>query len=144
MLPMAERRPIVSWSNAVVSMVVAALGLSVWLLPAVSEARDSDGSRLGAQEHALGSTHGGALTPPEDGVDWRYIKVEETRTVSFAVEVDPAEEVAELTLTRATGDEIDSTSSENGDGDFERELEPGLYYLKIGASAPISYSLTIE
>ncbi|MFB6350707.1 MAG: hypothetical protein ABEN55_19860 [Bradymonadaceae bacterium] len=137
--------PSVSRSTAAITaMVVGAVGLSVWLLPASAEARDSDESRLGAEEHVLGSTHRGKLAPPDDGVDWRYIKVEKTRTISFSVEVDPVEKVVDLTLTRATGVELDSISSDEGEGTFERELEPGLYYLKVGASAPISYALTIE
>ena len=132
------------FKTTVVTTVIVGLALVAWLTPDRAEARDSDGSRLGAQAHKLGSTHEDTLAPPSDVADWRYIKVEKSQTITISVSVEPTERSVELVLTRATGDELDTKNSEKGEGTLERELEPGLYYLKVGASAAISYSLTIE
>jgi hypothetical protein len=83
------------------------------------------------------------LSPPDDEVDWRYIKIEETRTVAFSLQVEPEEKDTTLTLTRATGDELAEVSTDSGSAEIETELQPGLYYTKISASSAISYTLTI-
>ncbi len=128
------------WIGA--SIVVA--GLACLLMPAEPDARDADESRLGAEEHPLGTSHNGDLAPPDDEVDWRYIKVEQAETVSFSLAVSPEKKAGTLTLTRATGDELDQAETDEGSVEFDSKLSPGLYYVKVAASAKIDYTLSIS
>jgi len=129
--------------RVVVILFLALVGAAGTLFPAESTARDSDESRLGATEHPLGTSAEGELAPPEDDVDWRYIKVEEPRTIAFSLEVEPEGKDTTLTLTRATGDELEEVAADTGSAEIETELQPGLYYIQISASSAIEYTLTI-
>ena len=132
-------------SSLILTVVLAgAVGFGTWFAPSEVQARDSDGSRLGASEQKLGTTRDDTLNPPDDRADWRYIQIKEAKTVRFSLDVKPTDKSADLTVTRATGDELETSSTEEGSAEIERKLDPGIYYVEVTSSSKVSYSLRIE
>lgn len=116
----------------------------VLAVPGSLTARDTDGSRLGAEEHALGETDVDSLSPPDDAADWRYVEIESDHTIVVTVEKRAAETELEVALTKATGDELETTSSTDERMALERSVAPGLYYVSVASDEAVDYEITIE
>lgn len=125
-------------------MLAVACVLLLLVLPASLVARDTDGSRLGADEHVLGRTDADSLAPPDDTIDWRYVEIESEHTVVVTLSPDSDETEVEVALTKATGDELDSTATEGDDVTLEHSVTPGLYYVSVTAGDAVDYEITIE
>ena len=123
---------------------IAMVGLLGGLIPDVAVARDTDGTRLGAQAQEVGSTQSDELDPPEDSSDWRYVQLEETDAIEFRIEVDSSDSPVTLRLTQATGDEMRSVETKGGTASIRRELEPGIYYVEVTCESAVAYRITVE
>jgi len=127
-------------------MLVVAVGLAAWslLAPSAADARDPDGTRLGAKRHEVGAEDTGSLEPPEDSSDWRYVELEEERRVEFGLERTSGSESPTLRLTEATGEELESATTSGGVAEFERVLRPGIYYFEVSCSEAVGYSVDVR
>jgi hypothetical protein len=120
------------------------LGLGLVGLPQTASARDTDGSRLGAQAIEVGASASDTLTPPEDGADWRYIKVESAGDIEISLQAKPGDRPVTLKLTKATGDELESARTDAGSATIARSLQPGLYYIEVSSAEKVSYTISVE
>jgi hypothetical protein len=113
--------------------------------PAVAdESRDSDGSRLGAESQALETEQEDSLDPPDDESDWRYVEIESERTLEVGLSGEIDGESAELRLTSATGEELESSMHSGKTTRIRRELSPGVYYIEVTSDAAFDYTIAVE
>lgn len=127
----------------VVAVAVGAAAFAV-LNPSVAEARDSDGTRLGAQEQKVDSEERDALDPPEDESDWRYVKIGTAQTIEFRLDSKSEDADVTLRLTEATGDEIKSVTTSGGSTTVEEDLSPGVYYFEVKSSDAVEYTISLD
>ena len=123
-----------------------ALGVVVAAMPAQLGAvsRDADGSRMQAREMALGAADSDALSPPSDAVDWRYLRLSEAHRLVVEVNGAPASVPVTVQLTSAVGDRIAQASSSKGRATLSTQLDPGLYYVSVSASADLRYTMSLR
>lgn len=112
-------------------------------LPAVAQERDDDGTRMQARQVDVDATYSGQLSPPGDVADWRVVQLEEGRQLTLELTVQPSERTAELTLTSATGSELDTATADNS-ASISSELNAGIYYIAVESSEELRYDLAIQ
>ena len=110
-------------------------------MPAYANGRDADGSRMQARPLTLGDPVSDRIAPPVDSVDWRYLRLSDPTDVTFEVRVASGTS-ARVTLTDAMGKTITRASTNDGSFSTRRRLDPGLYYVSVSATGPVSYKLT--
>ena len=132
-----ERFNVGRW-GAVVSMVTAL----AWT--ATAWAAETDDSRLGAQQVELGASTQDALTPPDDSVDWLYFELEAESSVSIELTRRDGDGALRMTLSKATGEDVDRIDAPGGEASLDLTLAPGLYYIKLTADAAAEYMLALS
>ena len=113
-------------------------------LPALSQERDSDGTRMQARQVELGSVHSDRLTPPDDGVDWRMIRLDEQTDVVLRLSVKTEDASAQLKLTGATGEELAVSTAGEEDASIERSLLAGIYYIAVESADSLQYEISLR
>ena len=124
--------------------VVAGLAIALIALPAWSQSRDSDGTRMQARHVDVGSTHSDSLSPPEDRADWRMIRLGESTDLELKLTVRNSDKQATLTLTGASGDRIEQQSAGKSSASITRTLDAGIYYIAVESSETLRYELSIK
>ena len=128
------------WMTAI-ALVVGIVGLS---LPAVSQERDSDGTRLQARHVDVGTVHNDRLAPPQDEADWRMIQLEDDTNLALKLAVRPSDRSAQLTLTGATGDQLAAKTADEDSATIEMSLDAGIYYIAVESTQSLRYELRID
>lgn len=130
------------------SIITAAMVLGLVLLAMPMQlgamGRDADGSRMQARELALGGTDSDTLSPPSDAVDWRYLRLSDGHRLVVEVSVSPSSVPVSVQLTSAVGDRIASATSSKGKATLSTQLDPGLYYVSVSASAAARYTISLR
>jgi dipeptidyl aminopeptidase/acylaminoacyl peptidase len=119
----------------------SALALVSWVAwpqaaPEAKPRKDMDGKRLGAHLLALGEEHKDSLDPPEDEVDWLYVKV--GKAGQLQVRVDGGESRLVIQLTDASGGKL-QTAEGRGVLSVSVKAEPGIYYVEVSAPGKAAY-----
>ncbi len=126
-------------------IVIVLLGILTFPAATTSAlARDSDGSRMQARPLAVGASASDRLSPPNDAVDWRYIRLAAAEDVTLTVDTTPANAVVDVTLTDAMGKSIARGKSSGGTYTSRRRLDPGLYYIAVSSSADVAYRIAVQ
>ena len=118
--------------------------LLVWTSNSAASGRDSDGSRMQARPHSLGSSDSDRLSPPNDAVDWRYLRLKEAKTVELSVSVTPPEASVDVVMTNAMGKSLYRGKTSGGSLSTSRRLDPGLYYVSVSSSRSVSYTISLK
>lgn len=121
-----------------------ALALLIPVAPLAAFGRDTDGSRMQARPMALDSSVSDRLAPPNDAVDWRYLRLSDARDVTLTVDAVPPSVSVEVNITNAMGKSIARGRTADGKFTTRRRLDPGLYYISVSASRPASYQLSVR
>ncbi len=137
-----QRSMIQSISRAVLSVLAIGALCVVGGAEVEANARDADGSRMQARAMKLGQTQKDTLMPPRDRVDWRSFKLDKAQSVSVSVKGKPASATVRVELTDSRGSSVQSTSFSGGSATLNADLEPGVYYVSVSASARVSYSIS--
>lgn len=127
-------------------IATALLGATL-LMPVASLSafgRDSDGSRMQARPLTFKASASDRLSPPNDAVDWRYVRLSDAHDVTLTVDSKPVGIAVEVTLTDAMGKTIARGRSSDGKYSTHRRLDPGLYYIAVSANRAVSYTLTVR
>ncbi len=124
-----------------VAVLFLCVGLSV---PASSQNRDADTSRMQARQVEVGSVHTDRLSAPDDVVDWRIVRLDERGTLRLELTVQTSERSAKLALTNATGEELETVEAGSESATIERRLDAGIYYISVSSSQSLEYRLAIE
>jgi hypothetical protein len=130
-----ERWRLCAWAAAL-SVVLSVVAWPQGALQARPR-KDMDGKRLGAQLLALGEEHKDSLDPPEDEVDWLYVKVE--KAGQLQVRVDGGESRLVIQLTDASGNKL-QTAEGRGVLSVSVKAEPGIYYVEVSAPGKVAYT----
>lgn len=120
-------------------LIAAAIGQS-----ASANARDPDGSRMQARQIAPGSSTRDTLSPPNDSVDWHYFKLSSAKTVEIGLSASPSSSPASIRITNAVGKTIGGSGTRNGKASFAQRFDPGVYYVSVSSSKPLSYTLSVK
>ena len=123
---------------AVVALVVTTA------LPALSQHRDDDGSRMQARQVDVDSEHSDRLDPPRQKEDWRMFKLDDDHSLSLELTVETDDRTATLTLSSAVGDELAKATADDEAGRIEESLDAGIYYVTVESTEALHYSLVIE
>ncbi len=125
-----------------------AIGLAVLMiattLPVSSQERDSDGTRMQARYVQLGTTHAGTLNPPDEKADWRMLRLVEETQLVVELDVTTEDRSAVLTLTGATGTELDSQRAAGQPGIITKTLQAGIYYVAVESTKDLRYEISID
>lgn len=113
-------------------------------LPVVSQERDSDGTRMQARHIELGTVETKTLNPPDESADWRMLRLDEETGVELTLSVDTADRRATLTLTGATGEELEVKTAQDDPATIERTLLAGIYFISVESSDPLQYELSVQ
>ena len=132
--------PIQKWATAA-AIMVASVALA---LPVVSQERDSDGTRMQARTVEIGTIHADQLQPPDTQADWRLIRLDEETDVKLTLTVNTENQSADLTLSGATGEELEKRRAGRESATIERTLLAGIYYISVESSDTLSYELSIQ
>ncbi len=121
-----------------------AAAILAFALPAFSQERDSDGTRMQARQVELDSTHSDRLDPPDEQADWRMIRLDEESEIKLELNVRPSNVSADLTLTNATGEELQVETTSGSNATIERTLLAGIYYIAVKSDDSLRYELSIR
>lgn len=124
------------------ALVAMMLGLT-WSGQVVGKVRDADGSRMQAREQRLGSTISDRITPPNDSVDWRYVRIAKAQSLGVRV-TTRGEKQARVQVTNAVGKSIMDGSTQKGRLSLSRPVDPGLYYVAVSSNVSVEYSITLR
>ena len=128
------------WSIAIATGLMVAL----IALPAWSQSRDADGTRMQARHVEVGTTHSESLSPPEDRADWRMIRIGESTDLALSLTLRGSDVEATLTLTSATGDRLEQKTAGKDGASITRTLDAGIYYIAVESSDALRYTLSIK
>ena len=112
--------------------------------PASSQERDSDTSRMQAKQLQVGSVDSGRLSQPDEAVVWRMIRLEEETTLVLGLRVRTGQRSASLTLTDATGEELESRRAGGQEATIQSNLKAGIYYVSVTSDETLEYRLSVE
>lgn len=99
--------------------------------------KDLDGQRTGAHAITLGKADKDRLNPPQDEVDWSYLKLQSAGTLTIRVDADGP---VKIQITDASGTQLKELE---GKGDLTASLkaEAGIYYIAISSTTRVQYTL---
>ncbi len=125
------------------ALLIALLGLT-WSGVVTGASRDADGSRMQAREQKLGTSVKDRLSPPNDTVDWRYVRVTGSHELDIRLVGKPADKSLRVQVTNAVGKPIMEGATKNGQLSLSRKVDPGLYYVAVSANGLAEYTITIK
>jgi hypothetical protein len=131
-------------STLLIWAVCCALVFALAIDGGQAQSRDADASRMQARQVDFPSSHSDRLDPPADRLDWRYFKLSEETRVSIRVEFGSDDAGGEVALTGATGGNLGRASASDGTAALSKQLDPGIYYLSVGASSKTTYKLSLR
>lgn len=123
------------------AVLVLLVGLAA---PASSQERDSDTSRMQAQQVEVGSAHSDRLSSSDEEAHWRMIRLDEETTLELELIVRTSERSATVTLTDATGEELESRRAGAQEATLRSSLEAGIYYISVTSEQTLEYQLSVE
>ncbi len=125
------------------ALLIALIGLT-WSAVVIGASRDADGSRMQAREQKLGSSVQDRLSPPNDTVDWRYVRVTGSHELEIRLVGKPTDKSLRVQVTNAVGKPIMEGATKNGQLSLSRKVDPGLYYVAVSANGLAEYTITIK
>ena len=112
--------------------------------PGWAEGRDSDGSRMQARKVKVGASESDSLSPPSDKADWRYFKLDSTKSVTISVNASVDKATISVSMTSATGKSIVSSRATGSPVTVQKELDPGIYYFSVESNHATDYTVQID
>lgn len=141
----ANHHPTPARALPVAPLAALVIAASVCASPAAqSYSRDSDGSRLQARFHRLGTSASDSLKPPADAADWRSVKLKRGQTLSVRVSHQPHNAPVAVSLHNSQGRQLAATTSRGGQASLSHRATPGFYYIAVSSRKAVSYTITIR
>lgn len=127
-------------------MTCLAVLIAVGSFGAVASAqdRDADQMRMHAEPVDVGSTHVDELNPAEEDPHWRMIQLEEDHSLQLELDVQSIEGAATLMVLDATGEPLESVSTDGHSVTVDQSLHSGIYYIALESTDRLEYELSID